>query len=188
MSFKRNREHWRSLYVHGVLPQHLFVRTGSGVPAAVRGTVIHEVLEHIEDEAQLAELLDVAVGSLDSPELEQRLARGTAEREAIEAEIQKVVSSPEWRWYVEGPHWRELSFVQFRHPRKWYVGAFDLYRPGEPTGLIVDFKTQTLKGSAEAEARKYRLQALVYRAVARRLGCQADVRFHFTNSGQIVHS
>ena len=31
-------------------------------------------------------------------------------REALEEEIRKVLMSPEWKWYVEGEHYRELNF------------------------------------------------------------------------------
>ena len=192
MAFRRNRKEWRLVYEHGVMPRRFFLRDGadgSGVPAAARGTVIHKVLEEIEDAAELAELLDVAVGALDAPELEDRLGPGTAAREEIEAEITRVLESEEWRGYVEGEHRRELRFVQFRGPRRWYVGAFDLWRPGEPEGLIVDFKTQqVVAGRVEAEARKYRLQALVYRAVMKRFGRPCGVRFHFTGPNEAVRS
>ena len=60
----------------------------------------------------------------------------------------RVVASDEWRWYVAGPHSRELRFVQFRARRRWRVGAMDLFRPGEPA-VIVDFKTQDVT-SAES--------------------------------------
>jgi ATP-dependent helicase/nuclease subunit A len=192
MSFARNRREWSLVYEHGVLPKRRFAPAeagGGGLSPAARGTIIHGVLERIEDEAELAELLDVAVGALDSPELEGRLARGTEEREALAAEIQRVITSPEWRWYVDGEHWRELGFVQFRRPKQWYVGAFDLYRPGDPAGLIVDFKTQAVEAErVEAEAGKYRLQALVYQSVSSRLGLPAEVRFHFTHPNQVVEA
>jgi ATP-dependent helicase/nuclease subunit A len=189
MSFARDRREWRLVYEHGVLPERRFVpaRAGAGLSPTARGTLIHEVLARIEDERELAEMLDVAVGALDSPELEERLARGTTEREAISTEIQQVIGSPEWRSYVDGPHWRELRFVQFHRPTRWYVGAFDLYRPGNPEGLIVDFKTQAVEPEqVEVEAEKYRLQALVYRSVARRLGIPSRIRFHFTRPNRTV--
>jgi ATP-dependent exoDNAse (exonuclease V) beta subunit len=67
------------------------------------------------------------------------------------------------------------------------VGAFDLYRPGNPEGLIVDFKTQAVEPEqVEVEAEKYRLQALVYGSVARRLGIPSRIRFHFTRPNRTV--
>jgi ATP-dependent helicase/nuclease subunit A len=189
MKLRQSRKDWRLMYENGVSPVYMFAPDGpgDGLAPRVRGTIIHGVLEKIEDEAELAELLDVAVGSLDSPELVERLARGTEEREAIEQEIKKVVTSEEWRWYVEGRHWRELKFVQLRTPQKWRIGAFDLYRPGEPEGLIVDFKTQDVSArSVETEARKYALQSLMYRTVAGRLAGPAKLQFHFTGPNVVV--
>ncbi|HEX9754582.1 MAG TPA: hypothetical protein VGA42_02695, partial [Gemmatimonadales bacterium] len=102
----------------------------------------------------------------------------------LEEEIRTVVASEEWRWYVDGDHWRELWFVQFRGQGKWRIGAFDLYR----SGLIVDFKTHDVTAArAAAEAAKYRLQALTYRTVVRTLvGGDAEVRFHFTRPNVVV--
>ncbi|MGH7657163.1 MAG: 3'-5' exonuclease, partial [Gemmatimonadales bacterium] len=155
---RRDRDEWSRVYRHGVIPGWRFARSGNGkdtIPADVRGNLIHGVLERIQEEDQITELLDVVVGALDSGDLEQRLASGSRYRDQLEEEIRKVVSSDEWRWYVEGENWRELWFVQFRTPRKWRVGAFDLYRPGEPGGVIVDFKTSNVDAAgARAEAEK----------------------------------
>ena len=183
---KGGRGEARLRYLHGCLPVWRFAPAAErdGVPADVRGTLIHGVLEKIEDEAELAELLDVAVGALDSPELETYLAAGTRYRDQLEEEIRTVVASEEWRWYVDGDYWRELWFVQFRGQGKWRIGAFDLYR----SGLIVDFKTHDVTAArAAAEAAKYRLQALTYRTVVRTLvGGDAEVRFHFTRPNVVV--
>jgi hypothetical protein len=209
MAWCRDRGEWRLRYQHGVLPWWDWVgsvalseaKGGSGVtpssPAVTlseakgqelrlsprtRGQLIHGVLERIRDEEELAELLDVVVGTLDAPELEEALSRGSRLRDQLEAEIRGVVQSPEWRWYVEGPHWRELKFVDLRSRVRWRVGAFDLYRPGEP-GLIVDFKTQDVTAEeAERTARNYSVQSGLYRGTATRLQAEAMVRFHFTTA------
>ena len=184
-----NIAYWRMVYEHGVVPPRRFAGHGGGdggLPADLRGTLIHSVLERVEEADEIAALLDVAVGSLDSPELEEHLAPGSRYREGIKREIRSVVTSDEWRWYVDGEHWRELWFVQFRTPRKWRVGAFDLYRPGDP-GVIVDFKTSKVDASGAArEARKYAIQAAMYRTVAGALGAPAEVRFHFTGPNVVV--
>lgn len=179
-----DREEWNRVYCHGVIPEWRFTRSGNGTgsfPADVRGNLIHGVLERIQEENEVSGLLDVVVSALDSDYLEERLAPGLEYREQLEEEIRKVVSSDEWRWYVAGENWRELWFVQFRAPRKWRTGAFDLYRPGDPDGVIVDFKTSDVDAAgARAEAEKYRIQAGMYRSVACALAGGAEVRFHFT--------
>ncbi len=139
MARGRSREEWRLKYHHGVIPCWYFARDGAGqgdggggLGARTRGIVIHGVLERIQEEEELAELLDVVIGTLDAPELEEHMAPGSKYRRQLEQEIRGVVSSDEWRWYVEGEHYRELDFVQFRTPEKWRIGAFDLYRPADP--------------------------------------------------------
>jgi ATP-dependent exoDNAse (exonuclease V) beta subunit len=68
---------------------------------------------------------------------------------------------------------------------KWRLGAFDLLRL-DPN-WIIDFKTHDI-GADEAEdsADDYRLQALLYRAAARALGHDPQVRFHYTRPNRVV--
>jgi ATP-dependent exoDNAse (exonuclease V) beta subunit len=190
MARLRSRAEWRAKYVYGIEPTWWFARqpTGDGghVPAAVRGIVIHGVLERIREESELAELLDVAIGALDAPELEERLGPGTTYRRALETELQRVVSSDEWRWYTEGDHWRELWFVNFRRGGTWHAGAFDLFRPGDPRSLIVDFKTHGIAAAeVDTVARDYAVQIAMYRCAAAAAGTPADVRLHFTGPGVV---
>jgi ATP-dependent exoDNAse (exonuclease V) beta subunit len=188
MTYKRKHGEWELRYRHGVVPHYYFAPgsvSGGGVPARIRGDIIHGVLERIQDEAELAELLDVTIGALDAPELEERLAAGTEYRLALEKEIEAVVQSDEWKGYTDGEHYRELPFVQLVSPCKWRVGAFDLFR-FDPN-LIVDFKTHDIPSEdAEKTAGDYRLQALLYRAAARALARDPQVRFHFTKPNRAV--
>ncbi|MEO8448428.1 MAG: UvrD-helicase domain-containing protein [Gemmatimonadota bacterium] len=186
MARARNGKDHRLQFLHGVMARWRFAPTGSAgsgavhVPSHLKGVLVHGVLERIREEMELADLLEMAVGALDAPELEEYLSAGTAYRDALEEEIRKVVKGDQWKWYVEAAHWRELKFVQFGSPLRWRVGAMDLYRPGSP-GRIVDFKTQDVEASGvDAEARKYRFQAATYRTVAKALGGEASVDFHFT--------
>jgi hypothetical protein len=59
------------------------------------------------------------------------------------------------------------------------VGALDLYRPGEPTALVVDFKTHPVKTEAEVVRKGYGVQVAVYRAVGELVG-STEVRLEFT--------
>ena len=153
----------------------------------MRGTIIHGVLERIQEEAELAELLDVTVSALDQPELEEQLAVGTAYRQKLEEEIRGVVQSEEWQWYVDGEHYRELQFVHLVHSGKWRVGALDLYRPGEPN-VVIDFKTHdiTTEEAAAKEATKYSIQGAVYRAAVGKLAGEVEARLHFTRGNVVV--
>ena len=152
------------------------------VPAHVRGTVIHGVLERIQAESELARLLDETIGSLDDTDIEYALGPGSSYREALEEEIANVIGSPEWAEYTEGEHYRELAFVHLAGEREWRAGAFDLYRPGDPESLVVDFKTHPVKTPEEAAkvAEGYRAQVDVYREAAELRG-PAEVRLEFTS-------
>ncbi len=63
---------WELKYKHGARASSEFTRKGGAgaVPAHLRGTVIHGVLERIEAEAELSRLLDETIGSLDDPDIE----------------------------------------------------------------------------------------------------------------------
>jgi len=183
-----NGKEWRQKYVHGLVPLWVFSRVTkkSGVPASARGVVVHGVLERIREEGELADLLELAIGALGSPDLEEYMSPGTEYRVALENELRVVIGSPEWRSYVEGEHWRELWFVHFRRPRKWRVGAFDLYRRGDSRDLIVDFKTHGIGPEAvEGAAADYKAQVQVYRAAAKAAGRDAEVRLHFTRPNRV---
>ena len=183
MAKEREPEEWKRRYVHGVQAPWAFTKGGAGgdeVPAHVRGSLIHGVLERIQEETELSRILDETIGSLDEPQLDEVLGSGSNYRTALEEEIRGVVRSSQWAWYVEGDHYRELEFVHLARQREWRVGAFDLYRPDEPDAVIVDFKTHEVEeGAVEQAAEPYRVQARVYREAAGVRG-NVDVRLYFT--------
>jgi ATP-dependent exoDNAse (exonuclease V) beta subunit len=224
---RRDPEAWKRRYHHGVLASWEFAPEAKGaatevereeagdttagadeaapapaLPATLRGTIIHGVLEKLENEAELSRILDETIGSLDEPELESMLSPGARYREALEAEIRRVVESPEWAWYTSGElardYWKELTFTHLVGPRDWRYGAFDLFRRADgegdddadgdgARGLIVDFKTHPVSAERAAGiARDYRIQADVYRAAGLIAGADVDVRLHFTGPNAVV--
>ena len=71
-------------------------------------------------------------------------------------------------------------------PRAWRTGAFDLYRPDEPTSWIIDFKTHDIAAAQVAEvAREYSVEGEYSRAAAAIRGA-ARVRLHFTRTNTVV--
>ena len=186
-------EAWELRYGHGVVPAREFTRpTGgaAGLPANVRGVLIHTVLERLEAESELSRILGEAIAGLDAPESETLLEPGSLYREKLREEIAAVVRSAEWGHYVEGEHWRELPFLHVRGAREWRLGAFDLFRPGTAAGAgeltparIVDFKTHVIEAARVPEtAAAYAVQADVYReAAATILECPVQVSLHFTH-------
>ncbi|MGD8497051.1 MAG: 3'-5' exonuclease, partial [Gemmatimonadales bacterium] len=177
---------WRLRYVHGVEEAWRFAPRAGGedeIPATLRGTLIHGVLERIEAVEELSRLLGETIADVDAPPgVEEMLEPGAPYRRALEAEIERVVRGERWRWYVEGPHYRELPFLVLAGGRPWVTGALDLYRPGsEP--WIIDFKTHRISpDEAPRTAADYEIQARVYRdAVSALSGRTPRVLLHFTH-------
>ena len=182
----KDAEAWERRYEHGALASWEFTRDGgeAKLPANIRGSLIHGVLERIQEESELAGLLDETIGGLDDADIEYALGPGSSYREAVEAEIAKVISSPQWAEYTAGEHYRELSFVHLAEEREWRAGAFDLYRPGVPESLVMDFKTHPVNDARAAAkvAAGYSVQVEVYRNAGELAG-PTDVRLEFTRLG-----
>jgi len=189
-------EAWELRYGHGVAPARDFARVPGDdgrLPARVRGTLIHTVLERLEAESELARILGEAIAGLDAPESETLLEPGSAYREALRKEIEAVVRSEDWAHYVQGEHWRELPFLHLLGPREWRLGAYDLFRPGgedEASAVprIVDFKTHEIEAAKVPDtAATYEIQAAVYReAAVAILGRPVQVSLHFTHPNVAV--
>ncbi|MFW6039799.1 MAG: UvrD-helicase domain-containing protein, partial [Gemmatimonadota bacterium] len=123
---------WRLRYLHGVEEAWRFAPRPDDtaeIPASLRGTLIHGVLERIEAVEELSRLLNETLADVDAPPgAEELLEPGMPYRRALEAEIERVVTGDEWKWYVRGEHYRELRFLVLAG-RPWRAGAIDLYRP-----------------------------------------------------------
>lgn len=137
------REHdpdrWALRYRHGVLLEREFVRPGveeAALPATVRGTLIHGVLERIREAEELADILNETIATAGFVDLENLLEAGSPYRVALESEIEAVVRSPEWEWYLDGAPHRELAFIHLLGERDWLGGALDLYRPAVSPGAV----------------------------------------------------
>ena len=206
MTRDKDERVWQMRYRQGVQPRREFAPEASArvgepgspgsagssgsslesgpIPATVRGTIIHEVLERIHAEEELSRLLQETIGGLDDPDLELLLS-DSEYREMLETEIRRVIQSDEWTWYAEGEHYRELQFLHLAEPRSWRVGAFDLYRPEEPA-WVIDFKTHEIGAEQAREtARGYEIQARIYRA-ASAIRSPARVALHFTGPNELI--
>lgn len=213
---------WSLRYEHGVLPDSDFlpVYPGAGgeaaLPPRAHGTLIHGILERIRYEEELARVLEETIASLDLGDLESALSAGSRYRAALEQEISGVIRSPEWHWYVEGEHYRELRFLHHSNDG-WVQGAFDILRPSPGAGAspdqvglfdapregerethldpwVIDFKTHRIEAQeAQRVSSGYAVQADVYRSAAADLldgvllaGRGARVGFHFTHPNVAV--
>jgi hypothetical protein len=212
----RDPDGWRLRYRHGVEPVDRFATAAAvsggegdsagrgGLPARVRGSLIHEVLERFDDD--LEELLEEVVegvgeGGSGSPGSVRRLVL----QERLRAEIQSVIEGDAWQEWISSEHYRELSFVHFAAPDDWRQGRIDLFVPRRPgqkgasTGaLIVDFKTDRVGDEGtDRLVDRYRTQVRVYReavdAILSRdgdsdsgLGESTKVILYFTGTGEEV--
>jgi len=164
MLLDEDPEEWKRRYEHGALAAWHFAPETSaaeaGLPALVRGQIIHGALERLEAEAEIARVVEETIGSLDEPELEAMLRPGSAYREQLEEEIRRVAASEEWAWYTEGElgrdYWKELTFTHLVGARDWRFGAFDLYRrlgaPDPDIGTVPSRLAGTLGLEAGLEA------------------------------------
>ena len=198
MKREADPKEWALRYLHGIIETWRFAPhpsgEGSDLPPTERGKLIHDVLERIQEEEELAELLDERIGAADAHEIEVTAAPGTAYRAALENEIREVIRGEDWRWYVDGEHYRELRFIRLVESDLWEVGALDLYRPSrvaaaderDAASWIIDFKTHQISAAEmESTARRYRIQGDVYRAA----GSMKDsprVLLHFTHPNQVT--
>ena len=183
MTKQRSMKEWREKYEYGIQSTSSFTGHRSGrMPSQTRGKVIHGVLERIQEYEELPTVLNETLSSMDASELGGGPKLGSKYWEALEEELEQVLKSPEWKWYIDGEHYRELSFVHLVDRKHWYLGAFDLYRPGMDgeKALVVDFKTHELEEADIGQvAQTYLPQTNIYREVAE-ISKESLVQLHFT--------
>jgi ATP-dependent helicase/nuclease subunit A len=157
------RRHWFK-YVVGVR-EPAMNRSGPEWGSAVaRGQVVHDVLEHIREEAELAELLEAAIGRWDPDSPAPDAEPGREYRERLAREIDAVRTHPGYRALDDAPgRRRELEFVHLASADDFLQGKIDLAAPSD--GGIAALDVKTGGGDAEALNRKadgYALQRSVY--------------------------
>jgi ATP-dependent exoDNAse (exonuclease V) beta subunit len=180
---ERSELEWKQKYQQGIQVAPLLTGKGGGqLSATIRGDLIHGVLEKIQAAEELPRILNEALVAMDGSGVNRDFELPSNYREALEEELRIVLMSPEWKWYVEGEHYRELNFVHLAEPKKWCIGAFDLYRTGSPSeeALVIDFKTHKLeKDEIQAIGETYLSQMKIYRE-AGEISKQTRVQLHFT--------
>ena len=149
---------------------------------------MHDVLEHIREEAELAELLEVALGRWDPDRPPPDSEPGREYREHLAREIAAVRGHPDYRALDDVPgRRRELEFIYLASPDGFLQGAIDLAAPAGDGGIAaLDVKTGG--GDAEALKRKadgYALQRSVYVGALEAIGGRpvTSFAFHFAADG-----
>ena len=166
------------------------VERGAGPSAVVRGQVVHDVLERLEEEAELDRLLEDAIGRWDPEAPAPEGAEGREYRAALREEIELVSTHPGYRAIADraGAR-RELGFVYVAGEDAVVEGKIDLAAPGGSTGglTLLDVKTGQLDGGGAAEhAQLYAIQRTAYVAAVQGIGGGEvrEFRFHSSRSGE----
>jgi ATP-dependent exoDNAse (exonuclease V) beta subunit len=187
MTFARcARRHWFK-YVTGVR-EPAINRSGPDWGSAVaRGLVVHDVLEHMREEADLQELLEAAIGRWDPTSPAPDAEPGREYRDKLAREIDAVRTHPAYRALDDTPgRRRELEFIHLATGEGFLQGKIDLAAPDN--GGIAALDVKTGGGDAEALKRKadgYALQRSVYVGALEAIGGAPVTRFdfHFASHG-----
>lgn len=168
---------------------------GDGRPAPVtHGQVMHDVLEHLREDADLELLLDNALERWDAEgegEAEgERRSEGARVRwrERLLEEIGRIASDPAYSSIADLPSARhELPFLHVVSESAWLTGSMDLAAADEEGIVVLDVKTSRVSGDEEARAvaARYDIQRDVYSAAASAISGLPVSRFvfHFTSAG-----
>jgi ATP-dependent helicase/nuclease subunit A len=187
MGFSRcARRHWFK-YVAGVREPPLDRSGPEWGRAVARGQVVHDVLEHIREQAELEELLEVALGRWDPDRPPPDSEPGREYRERLAREITAVRTHAEYRALDDSPgRRRELEFYHLVSPDAFLQGKIDLAAPDGDGIAALDVKT----GGGDAEALKraadgYSLQRSVYVGALEAVGGLPVTKFsfHFASNG-----
>ncbi len=178
------RRYWFR-YVEG-LPEPV-ERDRTGTDAVITGSLVHQVLEHLSVEADVAALITQVVNEArdflgdDATVLQQY-------RDAVAREVAMVEEHAGYRALQTLPSARrELRFVELLGPDRVLEGVIDLVALTDGGYTLLDVKTGQGRGAITAErAAWYRVQADVYCGAVETIGGQPAIRFafHFSRTGE----
>jgi hypothetical protein len=180
MAYARcQRRHW---FRYGIgVKEPPVDRSGPEFGSAVaRGQIVHDVLEHLREEAEVDELIDLAIGRWDEDAPEPGEPAGRQYRDELKTEILAAAGHPAYRTLGERPGARrELEFVRFLAEDARLQGKADL-AAAEGQGLaVLDVKTGGDAASVKQRAEGYALQRRVYAAALSDIGGMPVERFAF---------
>jgi len=187
MVFRRcPRRHWLR-YLAGIREPALALGGPSWNSAAVKGTVVHDVLEHLREEEDADSLLEDAIERHAPDAPAEDAPEGSRYRLTLRGEIERVAENPEYRALADHPGARrELPFLFILGEGRYAVGLFDLAAPGSGGLSILDVKTGDTPVAQAVE--KYAPQRDVYTGAASAIAGApvAEFLFAFSHSGQVV--
>jgi hypothetical protein len=176
------RRYWFK-YVAGLEEPDIPFMKKQIVSAVARGQIVHDVLERWEAEAELASLLEDAIGRFDEHAPPPETTQGRVYRGELSAEVGRVLEHDAWRVRLARPHVRrELGFLYLHGEDFVAQGSIDLATPDAAgTGLeLIDVKTsQCDAAAAERKATEYSPQRDVYATAASSIAGLPVTRFGF---------
>jgi ATP-dependent helicase/nuclease subunit A len=156
-------------------------KTPEFLDAVTHGIVVHDMLEHYEEEADLDVLLDDAIRRLPDDVPIPDGFMGQRQRAVLREEVERVARHPDYRAVDDLPgKRRELRFIHLGAGGEYTAGSYDLAAL-EGAGLVLlDVKT-TQGGEAQMRRKtaQYRPQRDVYVGAAEGIGGQDVARFAF---------
>jgi ATP-dependent helicase/nuclease subunit A len=186
MVFQRcPRRHWLR-YIAGIREPALALGGPTWKSAAVKGTVVHDVLEHLREEEDADALLEDAIERHAPDAPAEDAPEGSRYRSALRREIARVAENPEYRALADHPHARrELPFLFILGEGRYAEGFFDLAAPGAEGLRILDVKTGDTPVAEAVE--KYAPQRDVYTSAASAIAGMpvAEFLFAFSRTGQL---
>ncbi len=174
------RKHWFR-YVAGLKEPEIDRGSGGYIDAVTRGQIVHDLLETLEEETDLAAALEGAIDRNDEDAPARGTTSGEAYRKQLLAEVEGFRSQPEYRALADRPGARrELPFLHLVGPDHFTEGKIDLASPGGDGLVLLDVKTSPAEGDAVAKkAAEYAPQRDVYVAAAEDIGGIEVTRFAF---------
>ncbi len=179
------RRHWLK-YLVGLREPDVAREGPAFLSAVTRGLIVHDVLEHLQEEAELDRLLEEAIGRWDPEAPPPDAAAGRRYRGPLRTEIASVWDHPDYRSVADRPTARrELPFLHLVGPDGATEGQVDLAAITEEGYVLVDVKTGRVSAEAvEAKARQYLPQRDVYVGATEAIAGApvASFAFHFSQA------
>jgi ATP-dependent exoDNAse (exonuclease V) beta subunit len=153
------------------------------VSAVARGQIVHDVLERWQEEAELAALLEDAIGRFDDNAPPPDTTPGRKYRGELRDEVERVLDHASYSGRLARPGARrELGFLYVHDDATLAQGSIDLATP-DATGQgieLVDVKTsQCDAAAAQRKAAEYAPQRDVYATAAAAIAGAPVTRFGF---------
>jgi ATP-dependent exoDNAse (exonuclease V) beta subunit len=177
MTFAHDATRWRRTYITRS-PDARSDAARATARAVITGQIVHDVLERVaNDEAELDALLEDAIARRDEDAAERESEGARTYRAFLRERIDAATASPEWTRLAGTPGARrELAFTHILGGGAVINGALDLAAPTERGVRILDLKTGARAAAADL-AKRYRVQAAVYRDAVRAIRGGGDATF-----------